>query len=280
MSHASRVRCLVLSVLIGVVSPAARADKWALPGVGTTDSAAGTARVTITPRALSSQLDYFSDATRHKDRPGQAPGADHASAKIETRAADGAWRTLWEGPLVNDVSPVAALVADDGARLVTFDNWHSAGFGDDVVVIYDAAGKLVRKYSLEQLLPAGYVAVVPRSVSSRWWRGDKSAIVDGGRTLLIDVVAPGADMDVTNRATVPLLVDLAEGELLPVQRPEWLDVVRRLERVSVSEHAPAAVDAPVDEVAAAAKIAGDEAATAQALEAARAAAEAAENDGD
>ena len=33
-------------------------------------------------------------------------------------------------PLVNEVSPVTALVSDSG-NTITFDNWHSVGYGDD-----------------------------------------------------------------------------------------------------------------------------------------------------
>jgi hypothetical protein len=204
----------------------AHADKWALPTEQQVLSANGTARVTIAPRALSSQLDYFSDATHGKDKPGQAPGARNASAHVEVRGADGRWRTLWRGPLVNDVAPVSALLADDGSHLVTFDNWHTAGYGEDVVVIYDAAGKVVRQWSLAKLLSPAYVATLPHSVSSIWWRGKDSAIVDGGRTLLIDVVVPGSQ-PANGERTAALLVALRDGLVVATQRPEWRAALRQ-----------------------------------------------------
>lgn len=37
------------------------------------------------------------------------------------------------------------LLTNDASFLITFDNWHSAGLGDDVVAIYDHRDKLVRK---------------------------------------------------------------------------------------------------------------------------------------
>jgi hypothetical protein len=36
------------------------------------------------------------------------------------------------------VAPVRALVSNGGEHVVTFDNWHSGGFRDNVVVIYAA----------------------------------------------------------------------------------------------------------------------------------------------
>jgi hypothetical protein len=41
------------------------------------------------------------------------------------------------------VAPVSALVSEDGAYLITFDNWHSMGYGDDVVVLYRTDGTLI-----------------------------------------------------------------------------------------------------------------------------------------
>ena len=49
------------------------------------------------------------------------------------------------------VSPLSALVADDGA-FITFDNWHNVGFGK-VVAIYAPTGQLVRAWELDGLTP-------------------------------------------------------------------------------------------------------------------------------
>jgi hypothetical protein len=205
-------RLLALASLLGVLE--ARADTWAPPEVRTIQSAHWSARATITP-AITFEV-------RHR------PRRDSASVRVERHMGHGQWREVWAGPLLNSTAPVDALVSDDGATLVTFDNHHSMGSGDDVVVIYDATGRVVRKRSLEQLLPAAWIEAIPHSVSSIWWRGDKSAIVEDGRTLLIDVVAPGQDHTEHPPRTVPLLVRLADGALLHAQRPEWKAALREL----------------------------------------------------
>lgn len=80
------------------------------------------------------------------------------------------WIKIWDKPLQNEISPVTALVADSGWRVVTFDNYYSVGFGDEVIVFYDEKGDLLKKYSLESLLSETELNQVTRSVSSRWWR--------------------------------------------------------------------------------------------------------------
>ena len=63
------------------------------------------------------------------------------------------------------------MVSDDGRHVVTFDNWHAVGRGDDVVAFY-SAGRQLAKYSLEQILTPQELTRVPMTVSSMWWRGD------------------------------------------------------------------------------------------------------------
>jgi hypothetical protein len=217
-----------LALAAALAAPAANADSWALPTERTTASPGGGARVTVTPRTLQSQLAYFSDATENKDKPGQVVGgAEEATAHVEVKAADGTWRTLWRGPLRNDVAPVDVAVTDDGTRLVTLDNWHSMGHGDDVVVIHDERGQVVRRWSLEQLIGAAYVAQLPHSVSSIWWRGGEPAIVEGGKAVRIQVLAPGIDPGEDDESrSVPLLIDLADGT--PRSTPEWTAALETL----------------------------------------------------
>jgi hypothetical protein len=222
---AIRVHHALLALTCLAFANAALADDWMSPVQVTIESPAGTARVTITPGGLARQESVIA---------GREPGArddatDRPTAHVEVRGAGGAWTTRWRGPLVNAVAPVAALVADDGAHLVTFDNWHAMGFGDDVLVVYDATGSVLHARSLEQLLPAAYVARLPRSISSIWWREKDPQLVDGGRTLLIHIVAPGAAYDGQPRRTVPLLVGLADGKPLAKQQPEWHAALRSLD---------------------------------------------------
>jgi hypothetical protein len=60
------------------------------------------------------------------------------------------------------------MVTNNG-YLITFDNWHNAGYGK-VVAIYDSSGKLIRAITLEELYSREQLSNIPVSVSSRWWR--------------------------------------------------------------------------------------------------------------
>ncbi|MBI5745619.1 MAG: DUF4919 domain-containing protein [Nitrospirae bacterium] len=80
----------------------------------------------------------------------------------------------WKVRLVNNVSPVSAMVSDMGRYVVTFDNWYSVGYGNDVVVVYGEKGKFLYKYRLEDMLSYSDIRnFVESSVSSRWWRKDR-----------------------------------------------------------------------------------------------------------
>jgi hypothetical protein len=88
--------------------------------------------------------------------------------------------------LSNDVSPVEALVSEDGQFVVTLDNWGSIGYGDDVLAIYCQFGQIA-EYSLEEIV--GDVAnrqgtdslfqLIDHSVSSRHWRNHSLMFIDG-----------------------------------------------------------------------------------------------------
>jgi hypothetical protein len=221
-------RGFLLAVLM-LVSAGASADSWAPPTTEVTPSANGAYRVTVVPRPLSGALDFFEDKVDGIGPAGQRKGNPQTSpiALVERWEADGTWSQVWQMPLVNDVAPPSVLLADDGAFLVTFDNWHSAGYGDDVVVIYDRKGDLVRKLSLEQILPPAYVAHLPRSVSSRWWSG-KHALVEGGQFVELQVVQPGSGLGSRReKVHVPVRIRLADGEVMPPGGKVWDDAMAR-----------------------------------------------------
>lgn len=139
---------------------------------------------------------------------------------MEQRKGSG-WLTIWEGPLVNEVAPVSALVANDGAHVVTFDNWHSLGHGEHVVVIYRGDGSVVRSFKLTDILPKDYVRVLPQSVSSLWWSG-KHALSADERTLVLKVVAPSAGaLPHKPRSFVDVTIDLATGTVAPLTGAAW-----------------------------------------------------------
>jgi len=99
---------------------------------------------------------------------------------------------LWSMELCN--LPIAGYVSDDGKHVITFDNWGTAGYGDDIAVIYNKSG-LLKKYSFEELfqepkpretkeiteISAGmtyFQKKFSHSTSSRWWRENSYGFFD------------------------------------------------------------------------------------------------------
>ncbi|MBX9858863.1 MAG: hypothetical protein K2Y20_04635 [Sphingomonas sp.] len=207
------------TVLVSVTPATSCADSWALPATETYSSCSGNARLTVTPRDLESQLDYFEDKVRKVDPAGQKKrGARQASARLE-RLIDKRWQLVWEHHLANDVAPVSALVRDDGAYAVTFDNWHGMGYGPNVVVVYGQDGKMVRALALSDLVPPDYIKALPHSVSSIRWRREPRFSLDGQR-VLIPVVIPSEEFN-ADPATIDLAVELADGKVSPSNPTAW-----------------------------------------------------------
>lgn len=223
--------------MLAIAAPA-YADSWLPPEVETYTSADGHARVTIVPRPLDGAFPYFRDKAAGKEPAGQAANSDQTRpmARLELQEAGG-WRTVWTEPLVNDVAPVKALVANGGRYLVTFDNWHMVGVGDDVVVIYDAQGKLVRKFGLDDLLPPSYIPLLPRSVSSLWWSGEH-ALAEEGDTLILRVLEPGErKLGEEKPKTVPVRIRLSDAQVLPLEGPDWARTRKVVEAMNAERKA-------------------------------------------
>ncbi|WP_447727321.1 hypothetical protein [Sphingomonas koreensis] len=202
--------------------PQARADSWVPPARATYLSPDAQTRLTVVPRGLESPLAYFKDKVAQKEPAGQAQGETRSTAQavLERRDEKGGWTRIWDAPLVNEVAPVRALVANGGQYVVTFDNWHSVGFGPDVVVLYGADGRHVRSFALTDLLPGSYIRGLPRSVSSLWWGGEHRLSPDG-RQLILSIVVPAEDSPGDARETVDIAIDLASAKPVPPSGPAW-----------------------------------------------------------
>jgi len=223
------------AILVGVVLPLlmvtgiARADSWVLPTERSVTSDDGRWRLTITPRTLTSQLDYFTDSDAGKHKAGGIPsGADSASGRMHRREGE-RWIEVWSALLLNDVSPVEVLVSHDGLAM-TLDNWHSMGYGDTAIVIYDGVGQPKCQWSLDDLLPISHVDNLPRSVSSIAWRGNVS-IEEKTDRLRIPVAMP---IDMSDRAGprdveralehpefVTLEIDVRTCAVSPPEQGQW-----------------------------------------------------------
>ncbi|HEY5721075.1 MAG TPA: hypothetical protein VIT45_02010 [Allosphingosinicella sp.] len=211
-------KCIAATAALWLAT-GALADSWAPPRVQNFESANHQFRLTVHPRPFSDWLDYFTDKLCGREQAGTPAGNRQRSARaVMERSTAGGWKKVWSGPLANELSPVSALVADDGRHVVTFDNWHSMGQGENVVVIYGARGRLIQSLKLTDLVPEAYVRALPRSVSSIQWSG-KHALSGDGDLLVLKVVVPSPNND--GKETIDLTVDLATGRPLPPSGPRW-----------------------------------------------------------
>jgi hypothetical protein len=109
---------------------------------------------------------------------------DTLPAHIRSREDQGPWRGIfysywhehlderraaWNKPLMNKLSPGAALVTNSG-QVVTFDDHANLGYGPNVIVVYDTTGEIVHRYSLEDLVSWKTVLCIKHTVNSIWWR--------------------------------------------------------------------------------------------------------------
>ena len=120
--------------------------------------------------------------------------------------------------MVNEVAPVDAVVVDSGRYVVTLDNWGGTRVGDDVVVIYDSGGRLVRRMRLTELLPEDYILTLSRTFGSIWWTGAGHRIV--GDRLILRVAVPSTEDDLLTSDEFDLAVSVATGEAVR-SGPAW-----------------------------------------------------------
>jgi hypothetical protein len=238
-------RCHFIGVLASafLLAGAARADTWFPPKIESYSSADGAWRLTVTPRDISGPLEYFDDKVKGREPAGAVPGdpSTRAHGSME-HLENGKWRKVWTASLLNEVSLVSAIVSPSG-RAVTFDNWHSMGYGKDAIVIYDGRGKLVRAMSLEDFLPLDYLRVLPRTVSSVHWGGDHHFSVDG-RSLILQVVIPAVAADGLSKSNelqyIELGFDLASGRALPKDAVAWSQALASVREVNGFDESNAA----------------------------------------
>lgn len=223
-----------------LVTATASADSWMPPTTRTYLSQDGTWRLTVSPREITSPLAYFEDKVADRQNAGGVAGSQQATAsgKME-HLQGGRWNVTWDRPLVNEVSPVEALVSDAG-QVATFDNWHSMGNGTDAIALYDADGSLVRALGLVDFLPEAYVRALPRSVSSMSWRG-RPRFSKNGQALIVPIIVPGTDREVfgdeDKTPHVEFHFDLATGQLQRqvLDSPAWIIALASAHQVDLKQ---------------------------------------------
>ncbi len=213
----------IIAICVAAVSTfnpsVACADSWSMPGTETTESASGQYRFTVEPAPIESQLSFFAEEAR-AEREGQQVERPTPIGLLERKNGAEVWEPVWAGPLVNHVAPVSALVADDGRYVVTFDNWHSVGRGENVIVIYGPDGSLVRSMALTDLLPETYISALSHSVSSTSWQHD-AKIEAGDPKLRLDIYVPGSDPYGESQETVTFWIELEEASVTPPRAAQW-----------------------------------------------------------
>lgn len=227
---------LALSVALVVTAPAAHADTWTRATTQQYTSADGAWRLTVEPRDLTGNLAYFRDKVEGKEQPGGVAGDARTTATgIMEHGVSGRCRRVWQRALLNDVAPVSAVVTN-GGRVITFDNWHSTGYGSNAVVIYNMRGAPLRRLSLPDFLPRDYVIALPRSVSSLHWRGAPRALADG-RRVAVPVVVPLHSTEYDDLQHVDVVSDLVSGVVsIPPDRV-WRPVLAQASAALTSQRA-------------------------------------------
>jgi len=72
------------------------------------------------------------------------------------------WR---EHDLVNAARPCSVVIPDDGSFLVTFDDYMGVGTSENTVVVYDASGRMRKKWTLNDILSEAEIEKLPHSIS-------------------------------------------------------------------------------------------------------------------
>jgi hypothetical protein len=189
------------------------ADSWPLPTPQKYYSENKRYYIEVIPRVLESDLKYFEDKVAKKEPAGSKPGVkdNYCKGIFYKQEEGGKYLKVWGIRLSNDVAPTVALVSDSGEYVVTFDNWHSVGFGDNVVVIYGQGGRIIKKMGLSDIVPPN--ARLPRSASSIWW-GGKHYIDEQKLQLVLKVLSRWSLEPDDKPEYKDVRVDLRTGELI------------------------------------------------------------------
>jgi hypothetical protein len=148
----------ILALLLVTLGNAAIADDWPAARAFVVFSESAAYFVRFVPGESIGDTYGFAGAAKGR----------YATGLLYGLQPDRTYKLIREITLVNPVAPLAALVSDAG-HFITFDNWHNVGYGK-VVAIYDPSGKMIRSYELTDLYPKEKLEMIPRSISSRYWR--------------------------------------------------------------------------------------------------------------
>lgn len=103
------------------------------------------------------------------------------------------------------------MSARDGS-FVTFDDWGRSGYGDNVVVIYSGTGKLIKKFTLRDLMTDAQIENLPRTIGSIEWGGRH--IFEEGDSVLLLRIGIDNEWDVDKRKYRDVEVRMSDGALV------------------------------------------------------------------
>ena len=204
------------SNLIGVVllsmSALTLADQTAQTTPETYVSSFGRYRLTVFPledpqASFGSHSEYMVRLPPSVQRGTQA----ECEATLE-RWVGNSYELIWRKPLVNEISPESAIVSARDGSFVTFDDWGRSGYGDNVIVIYSGAGKLIKKLALRDFMSEAEVSKLPHTVGSIRWAGDH-ILVEGGAILLLRV-GVDSERDDDKRMFRDVRVRMSDGAVI------------------------------------------------------------------
>ena len=202
------MKSALIGRLFGFVSFAS-ADSWLSPTPKTYASTSGIFRLTIFPKPIAIALredegEVFAPSQR------ATLGQLQVEATLEKLAGDH-YESVWRKPLVNFQAPVSALVSDLDGSFVTFDEWGTVGTSENVIVVYNAGGEMVKRFTLFDFARKEELAIMPRTSSSHWWAGIHE-LVPRENVVRVQIVTSGNEQKGFTYRTIR--IRLADGAIL------------------------------------------------------------------
>ena len=149
----NKLTITILLFLVLIVFQA-KADIWDTPGTKIYYSENKAFMLKVVP-AISPKIIGKSGSEKEKSKMGTiakniaVTSCNATLYKISTAGAT----VVWKKKLINKICPVTAIVSNDGSSIVTFDNWYSKSYGDDLMVVYNQQGDLKKRNKFEEVSP-------------------------------------------------------------------------------------------------------------------------------
>ncbi|MDR0790673.1 MAG: hypothetical protein LBO06_07765, partial [Bacteroidales bacterium] len=171
-------RALVFIIMAFVVCNFALADSWMPPTIQKYYSNNGKYLLEIVPSILPDKYWQWQNASEEEKKIYLAEDTIRVPCyAVIYEVNEMGTKQVWKQKLLNEISPVDAIIADDGETFVTFDDWHGMGYGNNVMVVYQYFFGRTRRYSLKEISPFPTDSYL-ESVSSIWWSCGKKYIED------------------------------------------------------------------------------------------------------